>query len=164
MIYQGGVNVTALEFFIYEHHSSFMSNMQILAILKLSCRWNYKLLYSHSQLSLQYWPFTNHYRSTCVMFCWFISFTYIWMVTCSIFSLSYSCLIRTKAHWQGLHLAQDQQMKVIGWEGWPEGREEEILSTWLTCPLVNCELGKFVTLIKNYSFPLGRGVCVCVCV
>lgn len=44
MIYQGGVNVTALQFFIYEHHSSFMSNVQILAILKFSCRWNYKVL------------------------------------------------------------------------------------------------------------------------
>lgn len=99
-----------------------------------SCRWNYKVLYSHSQLSLQCWHFTNHYWPTCVMFCWFILFTCILMVICSIFSLSYSSLIRAKVYWQGLLPAQDQQMKVIGWESWPEGREEEILSTWLSCP------------------------------
>lgn len=105
-----------------------------------SCRWNYKLLYSHSQLSLQCWHFKNQYWSTCVMLCWFILFTHIWMVIYSIFSLSYSRLIRAKAYWQEILLAQDQQMKVIGWEGWPEGREEEILSTWLACP--NLSSGK----------------------
>lgn len=71
---------------------------------------------------------------TCVMFCWFILFTCILMVICSVFSLSYSILIRAKVYWLRLLLAQDQQMKVIEWESWPEGREEDILATWLSRP------------------------------
>lgn len=56
------------------------------------------------------------------------------MVICSVFSLSYSILIRAKVYWLRLLLAQDQQMKVIEWESWPEGREEDILATWLSRP------------------------------